>query len=53
MEASSVSTTNGYWVPCSAMSNAHEASLDVNGAKLFNLLPMNIRGLDNIKVDTF
>jgi hypothetical protein len=37
----------------SAVRHAQEASLRVKGAKLFNLLPMEIRGLDNVTVDMF
>ena len=33
--------------------NALEASLRVKGAKLFNLLPTELRGLDGVMVDTF
>ena len=36
-----------------AVARAHEASLRVKGAKLFNLLPMELRGLDGVMVDTF
>ena len=36
-----------------AITNAHEANLRVKGAKLFNLLPTELRGLDGVLVDTF
>ena len=32
---------------------AREASLGVKGARIFNLLPTDIRNLDSISVDTF
>ena len=32
---------------------AQEASLRVKGAKLFNLLPQELRNLDKVTVDTF
>ena len=36
-----------------AVTNAHEASLHVKRAKLFNLLPTELGGLDGVLVDTF
>ena len=36
-----------------AVKNAKESSLKVKGAKLFNILPMELRGLDSVTVDTF
>ena len=37
----------------SAVKNAQETSLRVKGAKLFNLLPQELRNLDKVTVDTF
>ena len=36
-----------------AVQQAHEASLRVKGAKLFNLLPAELRNLEGVMVDTF
>ena len=36
-----------------AVRQAQEAILKVKGAKLFNLLPQEVRNLDNVTVDMF
>ena len=46
-----VSDVNPHAAP--AVKKAREASLQVKGAKLFNLLPRGIRDIDSNNVDTF
>ena len=36
-----------------AVQQAYEASLRVKGAKLFNLIPADLRNMDGVMVDTF
>ena len=36
-----------------AVKNAHSASLRVKGAKLFNIIPKEIRDLNEVTVETF
>ena len=37
----------------STVKRAREASLQVKGAKLFNLVPQDLRGITGVSVDTF
>ena len=36
-----------------AIQNAYEVNLQVKGAKLFNVLPQDLRNLNGVSVDTF
>ena len=36
-----------------AVKRAREASLQVKGARLFNLIPQDLRGISGVAVDTF
>ena len=40
-------------VPATSLAKTREASLPINGAKLFNIMPKSVRNLTNVSLDTF
>ena len=40
-------------VPNTKLAKSREASLSVNGVKLFNIMPKNVRNLTNVSLSTF